>query len=90
MGALDAKSALDADRQFVEIATESFDILLPDSSDFELATQFIRRHETGLRAGDALHLAIASHHNARAIYSLDKTWLLAGKKLGLPVRAGIR
>jgi uncharacterized protein len=48
------------------------------------------RFETGLRAGDALHLAIADNHRAAAIYSLDKALLKAGKILDLPVRMGIR
>jgi predicted nucleic acid-binding protein len=43
-----------------------------------------------LRAGDALHLAIAVNNNARMIYSLDRTFIQAGKKLGLPVQRGIR
>ncbi len=37
-----------------------------------------------LRAGDALHLAIARNHHARAIHSLDKKLLTAGRTLGLP------
>jgi predicted nucleic acid-binding protein len=42
-----------------------------------------------LRAGDALHLAIAANRHAAAIYSLDKRLLRAGEILGLPVSAGI-
>jgi uncharacterized protein len=45
---------------------------------------------TGLRAGDALHLAIAANNKARTIYSLDRTFVQAGKILGLPVQRGIR
>jgi predicted nucleic acid-binding protein len=43
-----------------------------------------------LRAGDALHLAIAKNNHAGAIYSFDKTLLKAGKVLGLPVSAGVQ
>ncbi|MBV9632328.1 MAG: PIN domain-containing protein [Xanthobacteraceae bacterium] len=67
----------------------SFDLLLPSRNDFSLAKQYITRFETGLRAADALHLAIAGNHRARAIYSLDKTLLRAGRLLGLPVSAGV-
>ncbi|MDE2230228.1 MAG: hypothetical protein KGL11_14465 [Alphaproteobacteria bacterium] len=42
-----------------------------------------------MRAGDALHLAIATNHGAEAIYSLDKTLLKAGRRLGLPVSAAV-
>src|SRR5262249_35204623 len=39
--------------------------LLPIASpDCELAREFLQRYETGLRAGDALHLAIARNNNA--------------------------
>jgi antitoxin (DNA-binding transcriptional repressor) of toxin-antitoxin stability system len=42
-----------------------------------------------LRAGDALHLAIAGNHQADAIYSLDKVMIKAGKILDLPVSMGM-
>ena len=49
------------------------------------------RFETGLQTGDALHLAAANNnHRVAAIYSLDKTFLRAGKILNLPVRIGTR
>ena len=38
---------------------------LADATDFDLATQFIQKFQTGLRAGDALHLAIAKNHDTR-------------------------
>ena len=62
-------------------------ITLPDC---ELAREFLQRYETGLRAGDALHLAIAKNNNARAIYSFDDKMIRAGKLLGLAVSRGIR
>jgi uncharacterized protein len=63
---------------------------LPSADDFNLAKRFLQQYRTGLRAGDALHLAIARNHGARAIYSLDKTLGSAGRKLRLRVRTGIR
>jgi predicted nucleic acid-binding protein len=63
---------------------------LPSGDDYERARYYLRNYETGLRAGDALHLAIAGNHRAKAIYSLDKTMIKAGKILGLPVSAGIK
>ncbi|MFG1466891.1 type II toxin-antitoxin system VapC family toxin, partial [Xanthobacter sp. DSM 24535] len=59
-----------------------------NADDYDLAKKFLGTFETGLRAGDALHLAIASNHQAGAIYSLDKVLFKAGKILGLPVNAG--
>ena len=61
-----------------------------NGDDFDLAGEFLRRYETGLRAGDALHLAIASNNRATALYTLDKMFLTAGRRLGLKVMAGIR
>jgi len=90
MGGLDRQAALDADAQFEAIVMESFVVLLPSANDFGLCKQYLRRYETGLRAGDALHLAVARNHRAQTIYSLDKTLLKAGKALGLPVATGIR
>jgi uncharacterized protein len=90
MGGLEARSAIAADAQFEDILQESFLVLLPNANDFTLAKEFLGHHKLGLRAGDALHLAIASNHRAEAVYSLDKTMIKAGKNLGLPVTAGIR
>ena len=90
MGGLDGQAARDADAQFETVVTESFVVLLPNADDFNLAKEYLGNHETGLRAGDALHLAIARIHRAKAVYSLDKTLLKAGKLLGVPVSTGIR
>ena len=68
---------------------ESFSVLLPNADDFSLAKRYLGRFETGLRAGDALHLAVANNHRAAVIYSLDKTLLKAGKIVDLPVSMGI-
>jgi uncharacterized protein len=89
-GALDRRAALAVDAQFETVAAESFLIFLPVADDFDLCKEYLRRYATGLRAGDALHLAIATNQGAETIYSLDKGLLRAGRKLGLPVRAGIR
>ena len=90
IGGLDVQAASMADAQFEAMLQESFSILLPKSDDFDLAKHFLGRFETGLRAGDALHLAVANNHRAAAIYSLDKKLVKAGKILGLPVRMAVR
>ena len=53
----------------VDALTIGLIVLLPTATDFDLAGQFLRRYETGLRAGDALHLAIASNNRATAVHS---------------------
>ncbi len=70
-----------------EAALKTFRVILPEQADFDLAQDFVRNRRTGLRSGDALHLAIAANHDATIIYSLDKAFLKAGAILGLPVRS---
>lgn len=89
MGGLSAEAAAQADARFESMVDESFAVLLPNGDDFNLAKEYLSHHETGLRAGDALHLAIAKNHRAEAIYSLDKTLLKAGKNLGVATNLGI-
>lgn len=90
MGGLEARAATQADDRFERIIDESFVVLSPNAGDFNLAKEFLKSYDAGLRAGDAFHLAMAKNHGAEAIYSLDKTMIKAGKSLGLPVNAGIR
>ena len=90
LGHMDAEAALEVDTAFDSLVAQSFVTISPTPMDFDLAKHFLRRYETGLRSGDALHLAVASNHGARAIYSLDRGLLKAGHILGLPVKIGIR
>ena len=90
MGGLDVQAAARADARFEAMVDQSFSVLLPNADDFALAKRYLGRFETGLGAGDALHLAVADNHRAAVIYSLDKTLLKAGKILDLPVSMGIR
>ena len=89
MGGLDAGTAREAGSRFEEMINESFVVLLPTRDDFDRARDWLGHFETGLRAGDALHLAIAGNRSADAVYSLDKQMITAGKTLGLPAGAGI-
>jgi len=90
MGGLNAQAAALADARFEAMVDESFAVILPSADDFNLAKEYLGRYETGLRAGDALHLAIVRNHRAETIFSLDKTLLKAGSVLGLPTSPGIR
>ena len=90
MGSLDAQTAARANARFEAMVDESFSVILPTADDFGLAKRYLGRFETGSRAGDALHLAVANNHRAAVIYSLDETLLKAGKILDLPVSPGIR
>jgi uncharacterized protein len=90
MGAIGRDNARAASALFQDVILQSFVVLLPSANDYELAKQYLYNFETGLRAGDALHLGIAASHGVEAIYSLDGTMIKAGKILGLPVSTGIR
>ena len=87
-GRLDAAAARGAGVRFETMVEESFTVLSPNRGDFDQAREWLGYFETGLRAGDALHLAIAGNRGADAIYSLDKSLIKAGQKLGLPTSAG--
>jgi predicted nucleic acid-binding protein len=50
---------------------------------FGLAARFADHADTGLRGGDALHLAVCSDHGAR-MFTLDKRLYQAAKILGVP------
>ena len=88
MGELSATDAEAVRRELRKILDESFRLLLPTAADFATATKFLDIPKTGLRAGDALHLAVAANHGARKIWSLDRGFIKAGKQIKLPVSAG--
>lgn len=90
MGDLSASEASSVRREFDRVLGETFDLLLPGAADFAAAANYLGAPNTGLRAGDALHLAIAANHGARKILTLDEGFLAAGKLLKLPVSRGIK
>ena len=87
MGGLDGVAAQQADAALESVVQESFAVVSPEIDDFDLAKKYLGNHRTGLRAGDALHLAIAHNRLMDAVYTLDKTLLKAGKILGLPMKS---
>jgi predicted nucleic acid-binding protein len=67
---------------FTRLTDASFHVLPVSPLDFQTAARFADQYATGLRAGDALHLAIASHHGA-SLYTLDKRLVEIGQALGV-------
>jgi hypothetical protein len=90
MGELSESQAVAVRSEFERVLDESFDLLLPAAADFAAAARFLALPKTGLRAGDALHLAVAANHGASRILTLDAGFIAAGKLLKLPVSRGIR
>lgn len=75
--------ALAAYRDFI---TSSFTVLPVLAHQFQAAARHADRHDLNLRAGDALHLAIAADHGA-ALLTLDRRLHAACLALGVVVEA---
>lgn len=89
-GGLAAQHALMAAEQFEQILSDSCQVISPQPEDYELARRFLLEFPAALRAGDSLHLAIARNHRAKALLTLDKALVKAGKLLKVSVSTGIR
>jgi predicted nucleic acid-binding protein len=70
---------------FNAMATESFTTFAVAGQHFRMAAAFVDQQNLGLRAGDALHLAIAATHGA-SLHTLDRRLAEAGPLLGIPTR----
>lgn len=66
---------------FAELLEESFKVLAVSGAHFRLAARFSDRHELSIKAGDALHMAIASD-NRITLCTLDRKLAKAGSALG--------
>lgn len=75
-------------RTATSVIGESFDIITPIGHDYERCRNFLGGFDNSLRAGDALHLAIAANHESDIIFSLDRGMLSAGAALGLNLSDG--
>jgi uncharacterized protein len=69
---------------FKEDVAQSYTVFTVTTADFILAAEFIQQWETGLRAGDALHLAIARNHSIENLLSLDRGLIDAARQLSIP------
>ena len=78
---LELDQARQAQKLFEKLATQSFHVHVPTRADYVRATAFLGEYGLGLRAGDALHLAIAYNEAANVVYSLDQLFISAGRKL---------
>lgn len=67
---------------FTRLMEASFQLLPVSRRDFQTAARFADLHLTGLRAGDALHLAVAANHGA-SLHTMDKQLAKAGQALGV-------
>ncbi len=84
-GQIDLAQRAAALATFNRLAAESFTILPVTAGQFRSAARYTDQHTLGLRAGDALHLAIASEHGA-TVHTLDHRLAVAGPVVGVPTR----
>jgi predicted nucleic acid-binding protein len=80
ISAAEGVGALAALRRHVEGAFQSLPVT---QEDFRAAAKFAERAETGLRWGDALHIALAFAANATLV-TLDRKQARAAEMLGIP------
>jgi hypothetical protein len=69
---------------FHKLVANSFTVASVRSSHFRTAAHFVDQHALGLRAGDALHLAVAQESGA-TVHTLDRRLAEAGPALGVSV-----
>ena len=81
-GQIGANDRADALARFAGLCAESLAVLPISDIHFRTAARFADQHAIGLRAGDALHLAICADHGA-ALYTLDRRLSEAGSVLGM-------
>ncbi len=67
---------------YTRLIAESFQTLPIGGTDFRVAASFADRYNLGLRAGDALHIAVALAHGA-TICTLDKRLASAASVLAV-------
>lgn len=79
IGTVDRADAL---ALFTRLSASSFAILPVTGPQFRIAARFADQHAVGLRAGDALHLAICADHGATAC-TLDQQLGEAGPLFGV-------
>ena len=86
---LKADQARRACRLMDQLAADSFEVFIPTRNDYGKAVEHLGHHALGLRAGDALHLAVAQNEGAKCLYTLDRRLIVAGRKLAVKTASPI-
>lgn len=87
---LDKPAASAALAAFREVGQQYFNWLAVAPGDFNIASEYLEKWDLGLRAGDALHLAVARSNGVSKLLTLDERMLKAARALRIPVSTGIR
>ena len=67
---------------FEKLLHDEVTLMAIAGSDFDLAAAYCQNFESGLRAGDALHLAVAKRFGATHLLTLDKVLAAVAEKMG--------
>jgi len=74
-----------ATKRMYEFAQKHCTVAIPGRENFRRAAELASDQRLKLRAGDALHLAIAESLNAEVIFCLDQAMIESAKLLGMNV-----
>jgi len=81
-GQIEPVHRADALAMFTRLSADSFAVLPVSGLQFRTAARFADQYALGLRAGDALHLAICADHGV-TLCTLDRRLSEAGPALGV-------
>ena len=81
-GHIEPTHRADALAMFTRLTTDNFLVVPVSRLQFRTAARFADQHTLGLRAGDALHLAVCADHGA-TLCTLDRRLSDAGSVLGI-------
>ena len=84
-GEIAAPMAKQARARFLAFAQEHCSVAVPQRAEFRRAAVLAGDESLKLRAGDALHLAIAEARKAEGILCLDEAMAASAKTMGLNV-----
>lgn len=84
---IDATTADALFERFADWQTERCQMLDATAGDFANAAAAVRQYGSGLRAGDALHLALARNNGNLTVMTFDHGMRRAAALLGIPLGA---
>lgn len=70
---------------YYEAFEPGISVLVPSHDDYILAADCLQDLKSGLRSGDALHLAVAINHRVSRLLTLDKGFIKAAQGFPIPV-----
>jgi predicted nucleic acid-binding protein len=71
---------------YYEAVEPGLQIVTPSREDYILASDYLQTFASGLRSGDALHLAVAANRQVARLLTIDKRFIEATQRTGLPVQ----